>query len=226
MTQSEVKSAKCSHGWFADSDSGVVYFSALRLGSSAQTVYLSHYCNMWVINKPILFSPRALICLAMQQKPYLLTEWKVHDARPSLWFHCWGTRSKCPWPKSLWGTLNRLWSSLNLIPMLHILPTSQMRQLWKVGDCYPVFCPVCSVSRNAVKRFTAHRSEETICCLQVWLIDRSFFDYGWKQEDIFLWIISIFRVYGRTGFVPKSGEFLSLSSKTKTRTMQDFYDSH
>ncbi len=49
--------------------------------------------------------------------------------------------------------------------------------------------------------------------------------YSWKQEDIFLLIISIFSVYGQTGIVQMSGMFLSLSSKTNGDETPDLHDS-
>ncbi len=55
--------------------------------------------------------------------------------------------------------------------------------LWR-GDCRLLSCLLqclwlpCSVSRNATKCFTAHRQEETICCLCAWLIRCSFFYFS------------------------------------------------
>ncbi len=48
---------------------------------------------------------------------------------------------------------------------------------------------------------------------------------SWKQEDMFLYIVSIFCVYSQTGFVQVSRVFLSLSCKTNTCAGWDLYDS-
>ncbi len=48
---------------------------------------------------------------------------------------------------------------------------------------------------------------------------------GWRQEDIFLEIISIFCAHGRTVIVIISSVFLSLSFKTNACVRQDLYDS-
>ncbi len=53
-----------------------------------------------------------------------------------------------------------------------------------------------------------------------------FFNYlCWKQEDIFLWIISVFCIYGLLGVVQIRDVFLLLSSKTNARARQDLHDS-
>ncbi len=55
------------------------------------------------------------------------------------------------------------------------------------GDCgllsclFQCLCSVRSVSRNATKCFTAHRPEETICCLRAWSIRCSLFYYPWLE---------------------------------------------
>ncbi len=58
--------------------------------------------------------------------------------------------------------------------MPHIFPTSANEATdGKIKDFHPVFhndFAVSSVSRNTTKRFTAHRPEETICCLRARLI--------------------------------------------------------
>ncbi len=66
----------------------------------------------------------------------------------------------------------------------------------------------------------AHRLEETICYLSVLF----FIIYDWKQEEIFLYIISIFFVNGQTGFVQISHVFILLSFKTNTCARQDLYN--
>ncbi len=47
---------------------------------------------------------------------------------------------------------------------------------------------------------------------------------SWKQEEIFLYIISIFYLYEQTGFVQVRIIFLSLSFRTNARNRQDLYD--
>ncbi len=50
----------------------------------------------------------------------------------------------------------------------------------------------------------------------------SFFTvYGWKQEDIYLQIISVFSVYSQSGIVQISDVLLLLFSKTNARARQD-----
>ncbi len=103
-----------------------------------------------------------------------------------------------------------------LILMLHILFKSANETIGeRIGDYYPV-CHNVSVSRNTMKRFTAHRPEETICCLQAWSI-RCFRFYS-------LWLEAGGDVYGWNGFVQISVMCLSLSSKTNARVREDLYD--
>ncbi len=129
--------------------------------------------------------------------------------------------------QSLRDTFNWLRSSLNLILMLHILPTSANETINReTGDNYPVFKKALPGPFSQQKCFTAHRPEETICVYKHdWSSVLFFTLYGWKQKDIFLQIISVFCVYGHTGIVQTSGVFLSLSSKTNAHTGQDLHDS-
>ncbi len=108
----------------------------------------------------------------------------------------------CQWghiDSSVWICSFRFWVSLNLVLMSHILPSSQMRppaSRLEITSCLlQRLCPVRSVSRNATKHW--HSSQSAVLFLL----------FGWKQEEIFLYIISIFCIYGRTGF------FLSLSKQ-------------
>ncbi len=66
--------------------------------------------------------------------------------------------------KSSQGYFRWFGISLNLKLMPHILPTSANEAIGEeIVDYYPVFYNAFTVSSNAMKRFTAHRPEETLC---------------------------------------------------------------
>ncbi len=85
-------------------------------------------------------------------------------------------------------------------------------------------CLVHSDSGNAVKCFTAHRPEETICCLHAQSICCSLFYHLWLEAGGDFFINFRCCVYGQTGLVQISVVFLSLSSKTNACTRQDLHD--
>ncbi len=74
--------------------------------------------------------------------------------------------------KSLQGTFNGLWSRLS-----HRLPGGRL-----LSCPLQCLCVARSVSRTVTKRFTAHRPEETICCLRARSICCCHFYYLWLEE--------------------------------------------
>ncbi len=85
-------------------------------------------------------------------------------------------------------------------------------------------CLIRWVSRNTMKCFVANRPEETICCLRARSIHCSLFYFlKLKAGGNFLYIISIFCVFGRISFVQMTGmSFTHFQNKARTR--KDFYD--
>ncbi len=113
--------------------------------------------------------------------------------------------------KSLQETFNWLWSSLNVILMPHMLPTSRSEE---IGD----YCPVLY---NAFP-WSAQSAEKIQNTLQLTERKRQFVVHEGDRSCslYFLWLeaggkFSIFCVYGQICTVHISSVFLSLYSKTK-----------
>ncbi len=108
--------------------------------------------------------------------------------------------------------------------MPHILPTSENETIGKeIGDCYPIFYNACAWSPQS-----AHRLEETICCLKAWSIYCSLFCCLWLEAGECFSLNN----YNILCLRPKwycvntvSTVFLPFSSKTNARARQDLYES-
>ncbi len=102
--------------------------------------------------------------------------WGETDKVPNYFFHQTGLNCL----KSPQETLNWLWSSLNFILTPHILPTLAIEAInMGIGDYYPFFfynvLPSPLSQQKHYKSFTAHRLEEKICWLRMWLISCSYY---------------------------------------------------
>ncbi len=99
-------------------------------------------------------------------------------------------------------------------PSASRLEVTSLRYLWAVR----------SVSRNATKCFTAHRLEETICCLRAWSICCFPFSVSMAGgRRMFFFILSKCCGNGQTGTVQISDVLLSVPSKTNRSALHKIF---